>query len=69
MKKHLLFFGLFGCGLAFGQQNQSRNTINTLSLPLAGPIAFQFDTGFIGQLQNGTSFTSLLPTDRWFSIG
>jgi hypothetical protein len=69
MKKHLLFFGLFGCGLAFGQQNQSRNTINTLSLPLAGPIAFQFDTGFIGQLQNGTSFTSLLPTDRWFSMG
>lgn len=68
MKKQLLFFGLLGCGLAFGQQNKSRNSIDALSLPLSSPIAFQFDTGYIGQLQNATSYTTN-PTDRWFSMG
>lgn len=69
MKKQLLFFGLFGCSLAFGQNNFSRNTINFSTLPLSGPLAFQFGTGFVGQLQSGSSFTTLLPTDRWFSMG
>jgi len=65
MKKQLLFFGLFGCGLAFGQNNSNGPVFTTLS----GPEVFDFKPGFIGQLQNGTSFTSLLPTDRWFSMG
>jgi hypothetical protein len=65
MKKHLFFFGLFGCSLAFGQNNSNGAVLTTLS----GPEVFDFKPGFIGQLQNGTSFTSLLPTDRWFSMG
>lgn len=68
MKKQLLFFGLFGCSVAFGQQNKSRNTIDASSLPLSSPIAFQFESGYIGQLQNATSYTTN-PTDRWFSMG
>jgi hypothetical protein len=65
MKKQLLFFGLFGCSVAFGQNNSNGPVFTTLS----GPEVFDFKPGFIGQLQNGTSFTSLLPTDRWFSMG
>jgi hypothetical protein len=65
MKKQLLFFGLFGCSVAFGQNNSNGPVFTTLS----GPEVFDFKPGFIGQLQNGTSFTSLLPTDRLFSMG
>jgi hypothetical protein len=66
MKKRLLFFGLFGCSLAFGQQNQS--LLNVAPTLTAGQEIFRFQPGFTGQLQNATSY-STNPTDRWFSIG
>lgn len=68
MKKQLLILSFLGCGFAFGQ-NASRGAINFTSLSPSSPVAFQFDTGYIGQLQSGSSFSTLLPTDRWFSIG
>jgi hypothetical protein len=66
MKKHLLFFGLLGCGLAFGQQNQS--LLSVAPTLTAGQEIFRFQPGFTGQLQNATGYTTN-PTDRWFSIG
>ncbi len=66
MKKHLLFFSLFGCGLAFGQQNLSQGTV--LSGVLFPQEIFRFLPGYVGQLQNATAYTTN-PTDRWFSIG
>jgi len=66
MKKHLLFFSLFGCGLAFGQQNLSQGTV--LSGVLFPQEIFRFLPGYVGQLQNATAYTTN-STDRWFSIG
>jgi hypothetical protein len=68
MKKHLLFFGLFGCGLAFGQQNLSLGTINSSVLTVPGDEIFRFQPGFVGQWQNATAYTTN-STDRWFSMG
>lgn len=65
MKKQLLFFGLLGCGLAFGQ---NRTNLSILTTPLLPQEVFRFDQGFTGQLQNATGYTTN-PTDRWFSIG
>jgi hypothetical protein len=68
MKKQLLFFGLFGCGMAFGQ-NLSQGAVVNFGLSSAGQQAFQFAPGFVGQLiPPSTAFTTT-PTDRWFSIG
>ena len=65
MKKQLLILSFLGCGFAFSQNNLSRNPVNTVTLPVTGPLAFQFGTGFVEQLQNGSSFTSLLPKQYW----
>ena len=51
MKKHLLFFSLFGCGIAFGQQNLTLATINSTTLTIPGDEIFRFQPGFVGQLQ------------------
>jgi hypothetical protein len=66
MKKQLLFFGLFGCSMAFGQQNISLGSV--LSGVLLPQEIFRFQPGYVGQLQNASAYTTN-PTDRWFSIG
>lgn len=65
MKKHLLFFGLFGCGLAFGQNQVITGLTNTL---LAGPEIFRFDQGYASQIQSGTGFGTG-SGNRWLSFG
>ena len=65
MKKQLLFFGLFGCGLAFGQ-NFSQGSVN-FSLP-PGPEIFSFKPGFVSQIQAGSGFGTGAG-NRWFSFG
>jgi hypothetical protein len=65
MKKHLLFFGLFGCGLAFGQNQVITSPTNTL---LAGPEIFRFDQGYASQIQSGTGFGTG-SGNRWLSFG
>jgi hypothetical protein len=64
MKKHLLFFGLFSCGLAFGQ-NQCNGP---LSFGLSGPETFRFGPGIVTQDQSLSGF-GFGPTARWFSLG
>jgi hypothetical protein len=65
MKKQLLFFGLFGCGLAFGQNQVITGLTNTL---LAGPEIFRFDQGYASQIQSGTGFGTG-SGNRWLSFG
>lgn len=67
MKKHLLFFSLFGCSLAFGQNNSNGPVFTTL--PVSGDEAFRFKSGFVGQLIPPTLNYTTASTDRWFSIG
>jgi hypothetical protein len=68
MKKRLLFFSLFGCGLAFGQ-NLSQGPTSNFVLPNPGPEVFRFAPGFVGQLIPPTTTFTTNPTDRWFSLG
>jgi hypothetical protein len=68
MKKHLLFFSLFGCSLAFGQ-NLSQGPVSNFVLPNPGPEVFRFAPGFVGQLIPPTTTFTTNPTDRWFSMG
>lgn len=68
MKKQLLFFSLFGCSVAFGQ-NFSQGTPNPLGLSNPGPEVFRFAPGYVGQLIPPTTSYSTNPTDRWFTIG
>lgn len=65
MKKQLLFFGLFGCGLAFGQNQVITSVTNSL---LAGPEIFRFDQGYASQIQSGTSFGTG-SGNRWLTFG
>ena len=65
MKKHLLFFSLFGCSLAFGQ-NFSQGAVNN-SLP-PGNEVFKFAPGLITQEQSLTGF-GFGANDRWLSFG
>jgi len=64
MKKHLLFFGLLGCSLAFGQ-NISNGTIG---LGLIGPETFKFGPGYAFQIQSGTGFGTG-SVNRWLTFG
>jgi hypothetical protein len=64
MKKHLLFFGLFGCGLAFGQ-NISNGPIG---LGISAPETFRFGPGLVTQDQSLTGFGTG-SGDRWLSFG
>jgi hypothetical protein len=66
MKKHLLFFSLFGCSLAFGQNLSQGFVVPTTLLPQE---IFRFQPGFVGQLQSPSAGYTTNPTDRWFSIG
>ncbi len=66
MKKHLLFFSLFGCGLAFGQNLSLGFVVPSTLLPQE---IFRFQPGFVGQLQSPSAGYTTNPTDRWFSIG
>jgi hypothetical protein len=68
MKKHLLFFSLLGCNMAFGQ-NLSQGPVSNFVLPNPGPEVFRFAPGFVGQLIPPTTTFTTNPTDRWFSIG
>lgn len=68
MKKQLLFFGLFGCGVAFGQQNSSYGTLNFTTLTTSGDEIFRFQPGYISQLQNGSTFGTT-SGNRWLSFG
>jgi uncharacterized membrane protein len=65
MKKHLLFFGLFGCGVAFGQNQVITSVTNSL---LAGPEIFRFDQGYASQIQSGTGFGTGTG-NRWLTFG
>jgi hypothetical protein len=65
MKKHLLFFSLFGCGLAFGQNQVITNITNTL---LPGAEIFRFAPGFASQIQSGTGFGTSAG-NKWLSFG
>lgn len=64
MKKQLLFFGLLGCGLAFGQ-NISNGTVG---LGLSGPETFKFGQGYAFQIQSGTGFGTGTG-NRWLTFG
>jgi hypothetical protein len=66
MKKQLLFFGLFGCGLAFGQNLSQGFVVPGTLLPQE---IFRFLPGFVGQLQSPSAGYTTNPTDRWFSMG
>jgi hypothetical protein len=65
MKKQLLFFSLFGCSVAFGQ-NQSFLPVTPTLTP--SPEIFRFSPGYITQDQSLTGF-GFGPTDRWLSFG
>jgi hypothetical protein len=64
MKKHLLFFSLFGCSLAFGQ-NVSNGAIGT---GLTGAETFKFGQGYAYQIQSGSGFGTG-SSNRWLSFG
>ncbi len=64
MKKQLLFFGLFGCGVAFGQ-NISNGTVG---LGLSGPETFKFGQGYAFQIQSGSGFGTG-SGNRWLTFG
>jgi hypothetical protein len=64
MKKHLLFFSLFGCSLAFGQ-NVSNGSIGT---GLTGSETFRFGQGYAYQIQSGSGFGTG-SGNRWLSFG
>jgi hypothetical protein len=64
MKKHLIFFSLFGCGIAFGQNF----TNGPISQGLSGAETFRFGPGFASQIQAGTGFGTG-SGNRWFSFG
>jgi hypothetical protein len=64
MKKQLLFFGLLGCSLAFGQ-NISNGTIGS---GLTGPETFKFGQGYAFQIQSGSGFGTG-SGNRWLSFG
>jgi hypothetical protein len=66
MKKQLLFFGLFGCGVAFGQNLSQGFVVPGTLLPQE---IFRFLPGFVGQLQSPSAGYTTNPTDRWFSMG
>lgn len=68
MKKQLLFFGLFGCSLAFGQQSSSFGTLNLTTLTIPGDEIFRFQPGYISQLQTGSTFGTS-SGNRWLSFG
>jgi hypothetical protein len=64
MKKHLLFFGLLGCSMAFGQ-NVSNGLI---SVGLTGAETFRFGQGYAYQIQSGSGFGTG-SGNRWLSFG
>jgi hypothetical protein len=63
MKKQLLFISIFGCSLAFSQ-NQG-DVANTLP---SGQEVFRFAPGFASQIQAGSGF-GFGSNNRWFSHG
>ena len=63
MKKQLLFISIFGCSLAFSQ-NQG-DVANTLP---SGQEVFRFAPGFASQIQAGSGF-GIGSNNRWFSHG
>ena len=64
MKKRLLFFSLFGCSLAFGQ-NVSNGSIG---IGLTGAETFRFGQGYAYQIQSGSGFGTG-SGNRWLSFG
>jgi hypothetical protein len=64
MKKQLLFFGLFGCSVAFGQ-NVSNGSIG---IGLTGVETFRFGQGYAYQIQSGSGFGTG-SGNRWLSFG